>query len=94
MPLRDKYPENICCLAIFLLRKALHEIELNSTFVDGLQQLSTPLHSVWSPLQQFFSRFYGSFSKEGACAHFSFFFQRSTARQFAEKIAGCNKDLI
>ena len=68
----------------FLLREALHEVELSSTFRNGLQQLTTPLHSV-SPLQ-----FYGSFNK-GACAHFLFFVPRSIARQVAEKIAQCNR---
>ena len=62
---------NMVCLAIFLLREALHEVELSSTFHNGLQQLTTPLHSV-SPLQQLVSQFYGSFNK-GACAHFLFF---------------------
>ena len=75
---------NMGCLAIFLLREALHEVELSSTFHNGLQQLTTPLHSV-SPLQ-----FYGSFNK-GACAHFLFFVPRSIARQVAEKIAQCNR---
>ena len=55
------------CLAIFLLREALHEVELSSTFRNGLQQLATPLHSV-SPLQQLVSQFNGSFNK-GACAY-------------------------
>ena len=50
----------------FLFREALHEVELNSTFRNGLQQLATPLHSV-SPLPQLFSQFYG-FSNKGACA--------------------------
>ena len=62
---------NMSCLAIFLLREALHEVEPSSTFRNGLQQLTTPLHSV-SPLQQLVSQFYGSFNK-GACAHFWFF---------------------
>ena len=62
---------NMGCLAIFLLREALHEVELSSTFRNGLQQLTKPLHSV-SPLQQLVSQFYGSFNK-GACAHFLFF---------------------
>ena len=66
---------NMVCLAIFLLREALHEVELNSTFRNGLQQLTTPLHSV-SPLQQLVSQFYGSFNK-GACAHFLFFVPRT-----------------
>ena len=79
---------NIACLAIFLLREALHEVELSSTFRNGLQQLATPLHSV-SPLQQLVSQFYDSFNK-GACAYFLFFFSKSTARQVAEKIAQCN----
>ena len=73
------------CLAIFLLREALHEVELSSTFRNRLQQLTTPLHGV-SPLQQLVSQFYGSFNR-GACAHFLFFVPRSIARQVAEKIA-------
>ena len=80
---------NMGCLAIYLLREALHEVELSSTFRNGLQQLITPLHSV-SPLQQLVSQFYGSFNK-GACAHFLFFVPRSIARQVAEKIAQCNR---
>ena len=82
---------NMGCLAIFLLREALHEVELSSTFRNGLQQLATPLHSV-SPLQQHFSQFYGSFNK-GACAHFSFFVPKSIARQVAEKTAQCKSAL-
>ena len=62
---------NIGCLAIFLLRKTLHEVEPSSTFRNGLQQLTRPLHSV-STLQQLVSQFYGSFNK-GACAHFLLF---------------------
>ena len=77
------------CLAIFLLREALHEVELSSTFRNGLQQLTTPLNSV-SPLQQLVSQLYGSFNK-GACAHFLFFVPRSIASQVAEKIAQCNR---
>ena len=73
------------CLAMFLLREVLHEVELSSTFRNGLQQLTIPLHSV-SPLQQLVSQFYGSFNK-GVCAHFLFFFARSIARHVAEKIA-------
>ena len=80
---------NMGCLAIYLLCEALHEVELSSTFRNGLQQLITPLHSV-SPLQQLVSQFYGSFNK-GACAHFLFFVPRSIARQVAEKIAQCNR---
>ena len=76
---------NMGCLAIFWLRKALHEVELSSTLRNGLQQLTTPLHSV-SPLQQLVSQFYGSFNK-GTCAHFLFFVPRSIAKQVAEKIA-------
>ena len=83
-------PRNMGCLAIFLLREALHKAELSSTFRNGLQQLTTPLYSV-SPLQQLqVSQFYGSFNK-GACAHFLFFVPRSIARQVAEKIAQCNR---
>ena len=77
------------CLAIFLLREVLHEVELISAFRNGLQQLTTSLHRV-SPLQQLVSQFYGSFNK-GACAHLSFFVPRSIARQVAEKIAQCNR---
>ena len=51
---------NMGCLSIFSLREALHEEELSSTFRNGLQQLTTPLHSV-SPLQQLVSQFYSSF---------------------------------
>ena len=76
------------CLAIFFLSEALHEVELSSTFRNGLQELTPPLHSV-SPLQQLFSQFHGSFNK-GTCAHFLFFVPRSIARQVAEKIAQCN----
>ena len=93
MPLRDKLLEN--CTVYhglsrnFLLREALHELELSSTFRNGLQQLATPLHSV-SPLQQLVSQFCGSFDN-GACAQFLFFVPRSIARQVAEKIALCNR---
>ena len=79
------------CLAMPLLREALHEVELSSTFRNGLQQLTTPLLSV-SPLQQLVSQFYGNFNK-GACAHFVFFLPRSIARQVADKIAQCNRAL-
>ena len=80
---------NMGCLAFFLLREGLHEVELSSTFHNGLQQLTTPLHNV-SPLQQLVSQFYGSFNK-GACALLSFFVPRSIARQVAEEIAQCNR---
>ena len=80
---------NMGCLAIFLLREALLEVELSSTLRNGLQQMVTPSHSV-SPLQQLVSQFYGSFNK-GACAHFLFFVPKSIARQVAEKIAQCNR---
>ena len=43
----------------FLLREALHEIELSFTCSNGLQQLATPLHSV-SRLHQLVLQFYGS----------------------------------
>ena len=56
------------CLAIFSLREALHEVELGSTFRNGLQQLTTPLHSV-SPLQQLVSQFYSSFTAVLTRAH-------------------------
>ena len=73
------------CLAIFLLRlEALHEVELGSSFRNGLQKLTIPLHSV-SPFQQLVSQFYGSFNK-GASAHLFF-----VPRQVAEKIAQCNR---
>ena len=45
----------------FLLREALHKVELSSTFRNGLQQLTRPLHSV-SPFQQLVSQFYGRFN--------------------------------
>ena len=80
---------NMGCLAILLLHEAWHEVELSSTFRNGLQQLATPLHSV-SPLQQLVSQFYGSFNK-GTCAHFFFFVPKSIARQAAEKITKCNR---
>ena len=79
---------NMGCLAIFLLCKVLHEVELSSTFCNKLQQLALPLHSV-SHLQQLVSQFYSSFNR-GACAHFLFFVPRSIARQVAKKIAQCN----
>ena len=56
------------CLAIFSLREALHEVELRSTFRNGLQQLTTPLHSV-SPLQQLVSQFYSRFMAVLTRAH-------------------------
>ena len=59
---------NMGCLAIFSLREALHEVELSSTFRNGLQQLTTPLHSV-SPLQQLVSQFYSSFTAVLIRAH-------------------------
>ena len=80
---------NMGCLAIFMLREALHGVELNSTFRNGLQQLTIPLHSV-SYLQQLVSQFYGIFNK-GECAHFLCFVPRSIARQVAVKIAQCNR---
>ena len=72
------------CLAMFLLREALHEVELSSTFRNGLQQLTIPLHGV-SPLQQLVSQFYGSFNKD-VRAHFLFLVARSIARQVAENL--------
>ena len=83
---------NMCFLAMFLLREALYEVKLSCTFRNGLQQLTTPLHSV-SPLQQLVWQFYDSFNK-GACAHFLSFVPRSIARQFTEKIAQCNRTSI
>ena len=70
-----------------MLRETLYEVELSSTFRNGLQKLKTPLHSV-SPLQQLLPQFYGSVNK-GAGAQFPFF----VPRQVAEKIAECNRDL-
>ena len=51
---------NMGCLAIFLLRKALHEVEFGSTFRNVLQQFTTPLHSVL-PLQQLVWQFLWQF---------------------------------
>ena len=59
---------NMGCLAIFSLREALHEVELRSTFRNGLQQLTTSLHSV-SPVQQLVSQFYSSFTAVLTRAH-------------------------
>ena len=56
------------CLATFSLREALYEVELRSTFRNGLQQLITPLHSV-SPLQQLVSQFYSRFTVVLTRAH-------------------------
>ena len=46
MPLRDNCWRiaqcNMGCLATFLMREALHEVELSTTFRNGLQQLTTP----------------------------------------------------
>ena len=75
---------NMGCLANFVLREALHEVILSSTFLNGLQQLTIPFHSV-STLQQLVSQFYVSFNN-GACAQYLFFVPRSTARQVAEKL--------
>ena len=75
-------------LTMFLLREELHEVELSSTFRNGLQQLAAPLHSV-SPFQQLVSQLYSSFNK-ASCAHL-FFVPWSTARQVTEKIAQCNR---
>ena len=93
MALRDKLLEN-CTVQHGLSRnlfvaRSVAKVELSSTLRNGLQQLTTPLHSV-SPLQQLFSHFYGSFNKS-ACAHFLFFVPRSIARQVAEKIAQRNR---
>ena len=81
MPLCDKLPERFTLLHglfrnYFLMREALHEVEISSTFCNGLQQLATPVHSV-STLKQLFPQFYVSFAK-GACAQFSFFIPRSS----------------
>ena len=92
MPLRDKLPENCTvymgCLAIFLLRKALHEVELSPLFVTDCTNWQH--HYSVHPFQQLFSQFYGSFNK-GACAHISCFALRSIVRPVAEKIAQCSK---
>ena len=82
----------MCFLAMLLLREALYEVKLSCTFRNGLQQLTTPLHSV-SPLQQLVWQFYDSFNK-GTCAHFLSFVPRSIARQFAEKITQSNRTSI
>ena len=37
---------NMGCLTIFLVREALHEVELSSSFCNELQQLTILLHSV------------------------------------------------
>ena len=60
------------CLAIFLLREALHEVELSSTSRNGLQQLRTPLHSV-SPIKQLVSIFTAVLTRAHAhtSCHFS-----------------------
>ena len=82
---------NMGCLAIFLLREALQEVELSSTFCNALQQPATPLHSV-SSLQQLvypYSQFYGSFNAKSACAHFLLFVPRSIVRPVTDKIAQC-----
>ena len=72
---------NMGCLANVVLREALHEVIVSSTFRNGLQQLIIPFHSV-SPLQQLVSQFYVSFNN-GACAQYLFFVPRSIARQVA-----------
>ena len=68
----------------FCWGEALRIVELSSTFRNGFQQLTTPLHSV-SPLQQLVPQFYGSF-KKGASTHFLFFVPRSIARQLLRKL--------
>ena len=77
----------------FFLREALHEVELSSTFRNGLQQLKTQLHSV-SPLQQLFSQFTAVLNVR-MHAHTSHFSppSMSIARQVAEKTAQCNRAL-
>ena len=76
------------CLAIFLLREALHEVELSSTFRNGLQQLTIPFHSV-SPPSNLSRNFTAVLTR--AHAHTSCFsFRGHIARQVAEKIAQCN----
>ena len=74
----------------FLLREALHEVELSSTFRNGLQQLTTPLHSV-SPLQQLVSQFYGSFNKGRMRTLLVFRSEFTLQDLVAEKIAQCNR---
>ena len=75
---------NMGCLAIFLLREALHGVELSSTFRNGLQQLATPSHSV-SPLQQLFLQFYGSFNN-GACHSSCFSFWKALPDKLLRKL--------
>ena len=52
IPSRDKINDRSLTWVIsqfLLLRKAFHEVELRTTFHNGLQQLATPLHSVSPP---------------------------------------------
>ena len=84
---------NMGCLAIFLLREVLHEVELRSTFRNRLQQLTTPLHNV-SPLQQLVSQFYSCFTTVLTRAHahtYLYFVLKSIARQVPEEITQCNR---
>ena len=85
---------NMCCLAIFLLRRALHKVELSPTFSqriaptgNTIAQCITPPATCLAILRQL-PQIYG------ACAQFLFFVPRSIARQVAEKIAQCNRALI
>ena len=73
------------CFVTFLLHETLHEVELSSTFSNGLQQLTTPLHPSVSPLQQLVSQFNGSFNK-GACAHFRFSFRGALRDKLLRKL--------
>ena len=68
---------NMGCLAIFFLCEALHEVELSSTFRNGLQQLATPLYSV-SPSSNLCRNFTAVLAK--AHAHISCFSFRGALR--------------
>ena len=58
------------CLVIFSFYVALYEVELGSTFRNALQQLATPLHSVYHP----FSNFVAMFETVSLTAHAQSFF--------------------
>ena len=48
-------PRAATCLATFLLRATLHEVELSSTFCNNFSNFQSPLHSV-TPFQQLVSQ--------------------------------------
>ena len=73
------------CLTIFLLCKALHEVELKVLyFLQRIAAMGNTIAQCITSLQHIFSQFYSSFNK-GACTHFSFFILRSTVKHIAEK---------